>query len=96
MRKVIDLMQQKNYAKLRKICCFALVNLAVKILKHFNVQFCGNWHSTLDSMPETKAENSDGETLFFKETAKLVGLGLEVLTWESERGSKPCRGDGES
>ena len=96
MRKVIDLMQQKNYAKLRKICCFAPVKLVVKILKHFNVQFGGNWHFTLDSMPETKAEYSDGETLFFKETAKLVGLGLEVLTWESERGSKPCRGDGES
>ena len=88
-------MRQKNYPRL-KICRFAPVNLAVKILKHFNVQFGGNWHFTLDSMPETKAENSDGETLFFKQTAKLARLGLEVLTWESERGSKTRRGNGES
>ena len=38
----------------------------------------------LDSVPETKAENLNGETLFFKKTAPETGN--EVLIWRSERG----------
>lgn len=43
-----------------------------KTLTHSNVQFGGYWHFTLDSVPETRAENSNEETLFFKQTAKLA------------------------
>lgn len=54
------------------ICCFALVNLVIKTLRHFNVQFGGYWHFSLDSEHETKAKYSDAETLFFKQTEKLA------------------------
>lgn len=41
------------------------INIPIKTLKQFNAQFGGYWHFTLDSLPETKAENSDGETTKF-------------------------------
>ena len=65
-------MPQKNYPVRKKTCCFAPVNLAMKTLKRSNAQFGGYWHFTLDSVPETKAENSNGETLFFRKTTKLA------------------------
>ena len=53
-------MPQKNYPILKKICCFVPVNLAMKTLKRSNTQFGGYWPFNLDSVPEMKAENSNG------------------------------------
>ena len=55
---------------LKKTCCFAPVNLATKTPKHSSAHCGGYWHYTLDSVPETKAESSNGETLFFTQTTK--------------------------
>jgi len=63
-------MPQKNYPMLLKIGCFTPVNLTMETLPHSNAQSGGCWHFILDSVPETKAENLNGETSFFKKTAK--------------------------
>ena len=69
-RKEIALMLQKNYPTPKKICCFSRVNSALKTLKPSDAQLGGYWHCTLDSVPETKAGNWNGATLFFKQTTK--------------------------
>ena len=86
-------MPRKNYPMLKKICCFFPVSLAMKTLSRSNAQFGGYWHFILDSVPETKAESLNGETLFF---TKKGETGNEVLIWRSERGSRTRRGNGDA